>query len=274
MLIDWFTVVAQIINFLILVWLLKRFLYQPILDAIDAREQRIAAKLADADAKKMEAQKERDAFQQKNEDFDKQRIARMNQVAEAVNAERAQLLDAARQESSDLRAQLQVTLKNEQHSLNEALSHRAREEVFAIARKTLIDLADTTLEDRVTAIFLDRLRELDDEELADLKLVFKASVGPLLIRTAFTLSTEQCAAIETTINGVLGEEKAVKFETAPDLISGIELVANGRKVAWSIASYLASLEESIDELLKDGDKIQLEVKPKAETEPDFQAKSE
>lgn len=274
MLIDWFTVVAQIINFLILVWLLKRFLYQPILDAIDAREQRIAAKLADADAKKMEAQKERDAFQQKNEDFDKQRIARMNQVAEAVNAERAQLLDAARQESSDLRAQLQVTLKNERHSLNEALSHRAREEVFAIARKTLIDLADTTLEDRVTAIFLDRLRELDDEELADLKLVFKASVGPLLIRTAFTLSTEQCAAIEATINGVLGEEKAVKFETAPDLISGIELVANGRKVAWSIASYLASLEESIDELLKDEDKIQLEVKPKAETEPDFQAKSE
>jgi len=268
MLIDWFTVVAQIINFLILVWLLKRFLYQPILDAIDAREQRIAAKLADADAKKMEAQKERDAFQQKNEDFDKQRIARMNQVAEAVNAERAQLLDAARQESSDLRAQLQVTLKNERHSLNEALSHRAREEVFAIARKTLIDLADTTLEDRVTAIFLDRLRELDDEELADLKLVFKASVGPLLIRTAFTLSTEQCAAIEA------GEEKAVKFETAPDLISGIELVANGRKVAWSIASYLASLEESIDELLKDEDKIQLEVKPKAETEPDFQAKSE
>lgn len=274
MLIDWFTVVAQIINFLILVWLLKRFLYKPILTAIDAREQRIAAKLADADAKKMEAQKERDAFQQKNEDFDKQRIERMNQVAEAVSAERAQLLDAARQESSDLRAQLQVTLKNERHSLNEALSHRAREEVFAIARKTLIDLADTTLEDRVTAVFLDRLRELDDGEMADLKLVFKASVDPLLIRTAFTLSTEQCAAIETTINGVLGEEKAVKFETAPDLISGIELVANGRKVAWSIASYLASLEESIDELLKDRDGIQLEVKPKAKTESDPQAKSE
>src|SRR5690606_5504023 len=120
----------------------------------------------------------------------------------------------------------------------------------------------------------DRLRELDDGEMADLKLVFKASVDPLLIRTAFTLSTEQCAAIETTINGVLGEEKAVKFETAPDLISGIELVANGRKVAWSIASYLASLEESIDELLKDRDGIQLEAKPKAKTESDSQAKSE
>ncbi len=55
MLIDWFTVVAQIVNFLILVWLLKRFLYKPILDALDAREKKIAKELADADLKKTEA---------------------------------------------------------------------------------------------------------------------------------------------------------------------------------------------------------------------------
>ena len=53
--IDWFTVVAQAINFLILVWLLKRFLYKPILHAIDEREKGIAAQLAQAEAKKAEA---------------------------------------------------------------------------------------------------------------------------------------------------------------------------------------------------------------------------
>ena len=73
MLIDWFTVGAQALNFLILVWLMKRFLYKPILDAIDAREQRIAAELADADAKRDAAQRERDKFQHKNEEFDQQR---------------------------------------------------------------------------------------------------------------------------------------------------------------------------------------------------------
>jgi hypothetical protein len=57
MLIDWFTVGAQALNFLILVWLMKRFLYKPILHAIDAREKRIAAELADADAKKAEAKR-------------------------------------------------------------------------------------------------------------------------------------------------------------------------------------------------------------------------
>ena len=69
--INWFTVIAQVINFLILVWLLKRFLYKPVLNAIAEREKKIAAQLSDAEVKKAEAQKERDAFHQKNEAFDK-----------------------------------------------------------------------------------------------------------------------------------------------------------------------------------------------------------
>ena len=89
MLIDWFTVVAQVINFLVLVWLLKRFLYRPILHAIDAREKRIAAEVADADAKKVEAEKQCEEFRNKNAEFEKQQAARMNQVAEEVKAERA-----------------------------------------------------------------------------------------------------------------------------------------------------------------------------------------
>jgi F-type H+-transporting ATPase subunit b len=67
MLIDWFTVCAQALNFLILVWLMKRYLYKPVLAAIDAREKRIAGELTAADAKKADAQKEHDTFQQKNE---------------------------------------------------------------------------------------------------------------------------------------------------------------------------------------------------------------
>src|ERR1700691_1252318 len=96
MLIDWFTIVAQALNFLILVWLMKRFLYKPILDAIDAREKRIANELANADAKKAEAQKEHEQFQHKNEEFDKQRAALLSKAADDAKAERPRLLDEAR----------------------------------------------------------------------------------------------------------------------------------------------------------------------------------
>src|SRR5271170_2717853 len=103
MLINWFTVGAQILNFLILVWLLKHFLYKPILGAIDAREKRIAAELADADAKKAEAQKERDDFQAKNKAFDEQRAALLAKAEGDAKAERERLLGDARKEGDALR---------------------------------------------------------------------------------------------------------------------------------------------------------------------------
>jgi F-type H+-transporting ATPase subunit b len=250
MLIDWFTVIAQVINFLILVWLLKRFLYRPILNAIDAREKRIAAKIADAEATEAEAQKQREAYERKNQLFDQQRNAHMNEVLEAAKAERAQLLDAARQESEDLRARLQQALRNEQHSLDDDLSRRAREEVFAIARKTLTDLAGTSLEQRMTEIFLDRLRELNTAQITELKSAFKISSAALRVRTAFKLSAQQRATIESVIGDMLGTENPVEFDIVPDLVSGIEISCNGRKIAWSIADYLGSLAKRVDELLK------------------------
>ena len=250
MLIDWFTVLAQVVNFLILVWLLKRFLYRPILNAIDAREKRIALALADADAKKTEAEQERDAFQHKNEAFDQQRAALLSQATDEAKAERLRLLDAARQESDSLRAKRQEALISEQQSLSEALTRRAREEVFAIARKTLADLAGETLEARMADVFLRRLRELDDAAMTGLKSTFAASSNTLLVRTAFTLPPPQRAAIETVLKETLGGEMQVQFETAPDLVSGIEIGSNGHKLAWSIADYLASLGKGVDALLK------------------------
>src|SRR5476649_2613858 len=145
MLIDWFTVGAQALNFIILVWLLKRFLYKPIINAVDAREKRITAGLADADAKKAEAQKERDEFQHKSEEFDQQRAALLSKATDEAKAERQRLLDDARKAADALSAKQQEARRSEQQSLSEALIRRAREEVFAIARKTLADLATTSL---------------------------------------------------------------------------------------------------------------------------------
>src|SRR5271154_2616072 len=139
MLIDWFTVCAQALNFLILVWLMKRFLYKPILHAIDAREKLIASELADADAKKSDAQKERDEFQRKNEKFDQERAALLGTATDEAKAEKQRLLDEARKDADALRAKRQDALRNEQSNLNQEIIRWTQKEVFAITRKTLAD---------------------------------------------------------------------------------------------------------------------------------------
>ncbi|MFY9943559.1 MAG: F0F1 ATP synthase subunit delta [Desulfobacterales bacterium] len=253
MLIDWFTIVAQVLNFLILVWLMKRFLYKPILHAIDEREKRIAAELAQARAQKAEARKERDAFKQKNEAFDRQRGALLSQATDEAQAERRRLLDEARQAADALRAKRQETLINDAHNLNQAITRRARREVFAIARKALTDLATTSLEERLGEVFTRRLRELDGQAKAGLAEALETAAAPALVRSAFDLPAAQRTAIQTALNETFAAEIPVRFKTAPELISGIELTTNGQKVAWSIADYLASLEKGVAELLTEKD---------------------
>jgi F-type H+-transporting ATPase subunit b len=250
MLIDWFTVLAQVVNFLILVWLLKRFLYRPILDAIDARERQIASVLADADAKKVEAQEARDLFQHKNEAFEQQRAALLGKATDEAKAERQRLFDQARKAAEALAAKRRDALRSEQQSLSEALSRRARDEVFAIARKALADLATASLEERMGAVFARRLREMDAKAKAGLGEALKSASAPGLVRSAFELPAEQRTAIQTAINETFSADIHLRFETAPDLVSGIELATDGQKVGWSIAEYLASLEKGVGELLK------------------------
>ena len=266
MLIDWFTVIAQVVNFLILVWLLKRFLYKPILEAVDAREKKVADELANADAKEAAAQKEKEEFRRKNEEFDQQRAVLLSKAKDEANAESQQLLEEARKEAFDLRAKQQEALRNDKQNLNKEISHRTQQEVFAIARKALKDLAGMSLEECTVDVFAQRLHELEGNEKEQLATVLRASQGPVLVRTAFDLPQGQRDLIKKAIKETLEIEIQAKFETAPDLISGIELTTNGEKVGWSIADYLTSLEKSIDELLKEQPKS--EAKAESELKPD------
>lgn len=254
MLIDWFTVIAQAVNFLILVWLMKRFLYQPILSAIDARERRIAAQLADADAKEAEARSERQAFQRKNDEFDKQHLALLSQAKDEAAAQRQRLFDAARKDADDLRDKQQTLLRNEFRNLHAEIARRTRTEAFAIARQLLTDLAGESLEARMADVFVQRLRELDAEEKNRLASLLPSSSLPVLVRSAFELPPAQRALIEAALGETFAALPPVRFERAPDLIGGIELILQGQKIAWSLADSLAALEKGVNELLKSDQK--------------------
>ena len=254
MLIDWFTVGAQALNFIILVWLLKRFLYKPILNAVDAREKRIAAELADADARKTEAQRERDEFQRKSKEFDQQRAALLAKATDEAKAERERLLDDARKAADALSAKRQEALRADAQNLNRGIRRRTQQEVFAIARKALRDLAATNLEERMCEVFTHRIRTIDGKAKESLGEVLKTAPEPALLRSAFDLPAAQRAAIQKALNETFSADVHVRFETAPDLVSGVELSTNGLKIAWSIADYLSSLEKGVGELLREQDK--------------------
>ncbi len=266
--INWFTVIAQAINFLILVWLLKRFLYKPILHAIDERAKGIATQLAEAEAKKAEAQKERDDFQHKNEAFDQERAALLKKAADEATAERQRLLDEARKDADALRAKRQDALRTEQRNLSQEIIRWTQKQVFAITRKTLTDLAGTSLEERMGDVFVQRVRALTGAAKEQLAAAFKTSNHTVSVHSAFDLPPAQRNAIESAVKETFAPDAHVQFETAPELVSGIELSTNGQKVAWSIADYLSTLEKSAGKLLQQEAKPEPKAKVRAEAKPE------
>jgi F-type H+-transporting ATPase subunit b len=248
--IDWFTIGAQAINFLILVWLLKHFLYKPILEAIAAREKRIASELADAKTKKEEAQKEHDQFNQKNADFDKQRAELLTKATDDAKAEGARLLDEARKTATALSTKLHEAIDSEAVQLNKEIGHRIEQEVFSVARKALTDLAGSDLDDLMVKAFIQKLKQLSTAEKRTLTPPspshLPAKAPPSVIRSSFNLKNSLRSKIKSAAKEILGHTIPVAFETDPDLVSGIEWTSNGQKIAWSISDYLSSLKKIID----------------------------
>jgi len=267
MLIDWFTVGAQTLNFLILVWLLKHFLYKPILNAIDAREKGIAAQLADATAKKAEAQKEHEEFQSKNKAWDEQRSALLGKATDDAKAEKDHLIDEAHKQAASLRAAQAVALQNDQQRLTTQMIHLTKDEVFDITRKALADLATVSLEERMGEVFTRRLREMDPKSKGALGDSLKSDSNPAVVRSTFALPDNQKAAVQNALNETFSTEVRLRFETAPETICGIELSANGQKVAWSIADYLATLDQKVGTLLAAEAKPVAKPSSKPETNP-------
>ena len=251
MLIDWFTVGAQALNFLVLVWVLKHFLYKPILDAIAAREKGIAAKLADADAKTKEAQKQRDDFEGKNKAFDEQRAALLSKATEDAKTEHDRLIGDAQKEADGLRTAQAETLKNDEARLGQEITRMAAGEVFAIVRKTLADLATASLEERVGAVFTRRLGEMDGKAKETLGAALRSSKDQPVVQSAFDMPAGQRATIQNALNETFSADIRVRFEAVPDRICGIELTANGQKIGWSIAEYLTSLDRKVGALLNE-----------------------
>jgi len=241
--INWFTVIAQIVNFLILVWLLKRFLYKPVLKAIAEREQKIASRLDAAAAKKAEAEKEHDLFQQKNEAFDKERTEHMNRVHEEANSVKERLLDEARKKSTELRTKYDTSLKQQEQEMTDILRRKTKKAVFAIAGKTLTDLADANLEAQAVKVFIKKIRDLDDDSLTKLKNAFDSN-KMVTVKSAFELSSQSKSKLEKAIAEISGRQHDFQYRAEPELVSGIEIDTESYQLSWNIEAYLDSLKNT------------------------------
>ncbi len=241
---DWLTVFAQVVNFLVLVWLLKHFLYQPVIDAMDNRERLIASRLDEADQRKQAAKAQQLAFEEKQAELDHNQEAILEKARLHGEHERQQFLDKARLEIDELRKKWRKELKEEQGSYLWRLREEAARSIIHTTGRVLADLADTTLETRIIDRFIKNLQSLSGQQIKQLG----EGSSRLDVTTTFPLQKEQCSRLEQSLKSIVGDRELVFHQSASPQC-GIELTGEGAKIDWNIARYLAELEEKMKDLL-------------------------
>lgn len=247
--IDWFVFTAQILNFLLLVWLLKRFLYGRILKAMDEREAKIVQRYDEAEQIKAKAREEAELYENRNRELNAAAEEMMNKARAEAETHKSALMKKAREEVDVIQRRWIETLAREQASFLEELRRRAGQQIFAIARKALVDLADEELERRMLAAFLSRLEKIDGDELQR----FKSTMGSdsIIIQSAFDVPPEAREKISQTLTRHLSNQAPIQYDKSEDIVSGIEMRTSGHKISWSLNDYLIALEENFSHALQE-----------------------
>jgi F-type H+-transporting ATPase subunit b len=156
MLIDWFTVGAQVVNFLILLVLLKIFLFDRIKQAMDQRENNIKERFDKAKEQEAKAKESRESFEKKTQSLQDEWDARLKQADKEAKEQRESLIKAAREEVDGLKNKWQNALEQEKASFFDRFKKQAARLIFDTVEKTLSHLADTRAQDQAVKKFLSR----------------------------------------------------------------------------------------------------------------------
>jgi len=248
--IDWFVFLAQIFNFLLLMYLLKRFLYGRIIKAMDDREAKITARFAEADELKTKAEEEALLYEKRNQSLNEKKETLLNEATLAAEAKRKELMEKVRVEVDAVKARWQDMLVREQDAFFYDLRQRAAKQLYATARKALSDLADADLEERIVEEFLRRVKDLDEEKSAQLRKAISGGGNRVTIQSAFGISAPWQTQIEEVLKKQITNGFTIRYLQEPDIVSGIEMRVNGHKIAWSLNEYLETLVESLTETLQ------------------------
>ena len=247
--IDWVTVVAQIVNFIVLLLLLKRFLYGPIVKAMEQRRQLVAQEMREAEAREAEAEEEARKHRDARRELEEQHDELMAQARAEADDRRRQLIDQAREEVEAIERRWHENLRDERDAFVRRLREEMGRKVCAVARQALRDLANRDLQAQVVAVFIERLNTLDEQRRRELREALAGAEHGATLTSAFPLSAGQEKQLATAALSVLGDEHDMRFRHDPELLCGVELSGGGRKVAWSLDSYLNALEEAIVEAI-------------------------
>lgn len=257
MLIDWFTVIAQIVNFLILMALMKWLLFDRIIKAVDQREASIRERLEQARQQREQAESKNEELAQRESHIKREREQVLAKARSDAEERRSELEKRARREVDQRKAQWMAALETEQEHFLSSFVELASGGAFELARKALDELADAELNELAARAFVGRLNNLSDDEIADFAQGLEESGGEATASCGLEFPDDARQSVEKALAGVLAREVRVNWALSRQAGFGLSLKAGGRVLSWTLSAYLEELRGKAQKAIK----AQLEERP-------------
>jgi len=221
--INWTTFLFEIANFLILVWIVWRFLYRPVRDILDRRSQAIAAEIEKADATRAEADRVRARYESRLKEWQSEKEEALRKLDEEMGRERDARLEALGRQIEERDAAARLLEERRLADLRDEAEKTAAAHGARLAARLLSLAATPDLERRLFDMVL---KDLEPEPGAAHESPRAAmDDGPLSVNvaSAFEIDAERRAALERVLTDRFGETLTFHYDRDPDMIAGVRI---------------------------------------------------
>lgn len=222
---DWSTFLLEIVNFLILVWILKRFLYVPVKAAIEGRQKRVDAVLAQAQAYRAEADRARADYEARMQDWERERAQSRVDLEQEMTAERTRRIQEIEQEIARRREQADIQDERRRQEAARRNQEEALDLAAGFGARLLSRIADSAVEGRLVELVLEDLPSLSEDHRRTLATVAREQEAKVRVGSAYRLSDAQRAALEAALGEAAGRRVSCDFAEDPTLVAGLRIDA-------------------------------------------------
>jgi len=240
---NWSTFVLEILNFLVLVWILKRFLYKPVLAVIVRRREGIEKSLAEARSLHEDAEALKARYQARLAEWEQERRQAREQLGGEMEAERTENLAALQAELAQEREKAAVAEDRRQADARHKAEETALVQAARFAARLLGDLAGPELEERLLERILTDLSKLPDERVAALRNNWGRPGNTAVVSSAYPLSESRREKLRQAVTVLAGAPVAVRFEQDEGLLAGIQITLGAWVLGANLRDELKSLAE-------------------------------
>jgi F-type H+-transporting ATPase subunit b len=242
---DWTTFALEILNFLVLLWILKRFLYRPVLDMLDARQQAMREQAARAEAVRKEAETLKAEYEARLADWQVEREKAWQALEQELEREKDSALEKLKKQMIEEKEKRALHEQAAAATHEATLGTSARRAAYARASAMLRRLASPELTATIVAVFEEDVRNLPDAQRDTLRDAAAAQEGavPVDIATAHPIGAEARERIVGTLSAAAARPLQPAFRVAPELMAGVRVAVGQCLLQANLADELAFFQE-------------------------------